>query len=193
MFNLLHNVSTLHSLLWPWFITLNSKFVLPHLKMTLFDCHCSWAVVLSFDFENGENRFVGLMQPRSQAFVFLATSSMQIQRRRTHHLQWGHAYGRKKKRKKHEGQHWPINSNFALHWHCLATAPAPSPWTDIQKHWRFFPGHYLLCAFFCLSDITLLTVSATGSNQILMVADGWEWTRDVQFRHISTEGLQSHS
>ena len=90
---------------------------------------------------------------------------------------------KKKKRREHERQCLPINSNLALHWHCLATAPAPSPWTDIQKRWRFFPGHYPLCAFFCLPDITSLTVSANGSNQILMVADAWEWTRDVQFSH----------
>ena len=125
-----------------------SKFVLPHLKLILFDCHCSWAVVLSFDFENGENRFVGLMQPHSQAFVFLATFSMQIQRRRTHHL-----HGRKKRRE-HKRQCLPINSNLALHWHCLATALAPSPWTDIQKCWRFFPGHPMCFLLFTWHYIT---------------------------------------
>ena len=31
-----------------------------------------------------------------------------------------------------------------------------------------------LCAFFRLPDITSLTVSANGNNQILMVVDGWE-------------------
>ena len=30
------------------------------------------------------------------------------------------------------------------------------------------------------------SISANGSNQLLMVADAWEWTRDVQFWHIST-------
>ena len=31
-----------------------------------------------------------------------------------------------------------------------------------------------ICAFFCLPDITSLTVSSTGNNQIPMVADAWE-------------------
>ena len=76
--------------------------------------------VLSFDvFENGENRFVGLMQPHSQVFVFiLATSSMQIQRKRTHHLQWGHVYGRKKKEESMSGSACPLTQT----WHYIDTA-----------------------------------------------------------------------
>ena len=52
------------------------------------------------------------MQPRSQAFVFLATSSMQIQRRRTQHLQWGDEYGRKKKEKSMRGNTGPLTQTL---------------------------------------------------------------------------------
>ena len=54
-------------------------------------------MVLSFELEmNGENRFVRYYNLIPRLFVSLVTSSMQICRRRTYHVQWDHVYGRKK-------------------------------------------------------------------------------------------------
>ena len=61
-------------------------------------------MVLSFELEmNGENRFVRYYNHIPRLSVSLVTSSMQIRRRRTYHVQWDHVYGREKKKEKARG------------------------------------------------------------------------------------------